>query len=63
MNLVITLRVNGADTTLTCTVPAGGAACNSGTTTQALTAGTIVGMRVDFVTAGTTSVRYGFNCH
>ena len=62
-SIVITLRVNGADTTVTCTVPAGGAVCNSGTATQALTAGTIVGMRVDFVTAGTTSVRYGLNCN
>jgi hypothetical protein len=60
-SLTVTLLVNGAGT-LTCAVPVGSAACNSGTTTAAIAADTLVAVRGNFTTSGGLFAWYGFVC-
>lgn len=43
----ITLRVNGSDTALTCTIPAGSSGCDSGTATVAIPAKSLLSFKVD----------------
>jgi hypothetical protein len=63
--IVVTLRVNAADTTLACTVAATGTTCTNLGTTVPLTAGELIDFRIASTgTGNTTSVALGtgFTC-